>query len=125
MQHLFICNLPLEEDDKIQEANNEALRKYIVEAAAASGPEATGVERYRFLGYPIRAGDEVVMARDTFETMVHGKIHMWLGDQAKNGEDMGQGYAAVLDPIFFMHHANVDRIWSVWQKVGRYRNRVA
>jgi tyrosinase len=23
--------------------------------------------------------------------------------------------ASPADPVFFLHHANVDRIWSIWQ----------
>ena len=26
------------------------------------------------------------------------------------------GYSA-FDPIFYLHHSNVDRLWAVWQKL--------
>lgn len=29
---------------------------------------------------------------------------------------MGDPFASPSDPIFFMHHANIDRVWWSWQK---------
>lgn len=40
----------------------------------------------------------------------HGFMHV-----AVNGW-MGQFYTAALDPIFWCHHANIDRLWVVWRK---------
>ncbi len=31
---------------------------------------------------------------------------------------MGHPFTSPLDPIFFMHHCNIDRIWSEWQDEG-------
>ncbi|MGE5347514.1 MAG: tyrosinase family protein, partial [Acidithiobacillales bacterium] len=31
------------------------------------------------------------------------------------GGDMATA-ASPTDPLFFLHHANIDRIWSEWQK---------
>jgi tyrosinase len=39
----------------------------------------------------------------------HNFIHVWIGG------DMGVVNTAAYDPIFFIHHCNVDRIWAVWQ----------
>ena len=27
---------------------------------------------------------------------------------------MGSFYTAGLDPLFWLHHANIDRLWEVW-----------
>ncbi|WP_261765765.1 MULTISPECIES: tyrosinase family protein [Pseudoalteromonas] len=32
------------------------------------------------------------------------------------GGDMGNPMISPNDPIFWMHHAQIDRIWSEWQK---------
>jgi tyrosinase len=40
----------------------------------------------------------------------HGAIHV-----AVNG-DMGSFDTAALDPIFWIHHSNIDRLWNVWLK---------
>jgi polyphenol oxidase len=34
---------------------------------------------------------------------------------------MGNFYSAGRDPIFFSHHSNVDRLWSVWKTLGGKR----
>ncbi|KAJ3221300.1 hypothetical protein HK099_003604 [Clydaea vesicula] len=43
------------------------------------------------------------------EGLYHGKVHAWVGGH------MGGLETATNDPIFYMHHANVDRLWSEWQ----------
>ena len=40
---------------------------------------------------------------------MHNGVHGWVGG------DMG-AMTSPNDPIFFMHHAQVDRIWSIWQR---------
>jgi tyrosinase len=41
---------------------------------------------------------------------VHNAVHVWVGGS------MGSIPTAPADPIFWMHHANCDRLWSLWQK---------
>ncbi|WP_369420946.1 tyrosinase family protein [Algibacter mikhailovii] len=31
---------------------------------------------------------------------------------------MGVHGTAALDPIFFLHHANIDRMWDAWNITG-------
>src|SRR5262245_30342536 len=40
---------------------------------------------------------------------VHGSVHI------RTGGDMSAVPTAAYDPIFFLHHANVDRLWADWQ----------
>ncbi len=35
------------------------------------------------------------------------------------GGNMGQFSTAALDPIFWAHHSNVDRVWYLWNQLGR------
>jgi tyrosinase len=44
----------------------------------------------------------------------HGCIH----DDVGNGHGMGAIPWAANDPIFWMHHCNIDRIWASWNKAG-------
>nr|KAJ3422768.1 hypothetical protein HK105_006447 [Polyrhizophydium stewartii] len=46
--------------------------------------------------------------RQGFESVPHAQIHTNIGGHMA---DM----ASPNDPIFWVHHANVDRIWSLWQ----------
>jgi tyrosinase len=43
--------------------------------------------------------------------IIHGWPHLWVGDTMAD-----IGFAAC-DPLFWAHHANVDRIWAKWQVV--------
>ena len=45
---------------------------------------------------------------------VHGAVHVFIG----NGQGMGSVPWAANDPIFWMHHCNIDRIWVSWNASG-------
>jgi tyrosinase len=47
----------------------------------------------------------------------HGAIH----DNIGNSTGMGNVPYAARDPIFFLHHSNVDRLWASWNRAG-YQN---
>ncbi|XP_057949157.1 polyphenol oxidase, chloroplastic-like [Malania oleifera] len=75
-----------------------------------------------FLGNPYRAGDEPDPGAGSIENFPHGPVHVWCGDRTQpNLEDMGNFYSAGRDPIFYAHHANVDRMWTVWKGLGGKR----
>jgi tyrosinase len=46
------------------------------------------------------------------ETTPHGSMHVAVGGW------MGSFETAGLDPIFWLHHSNIDRLWNVWRKAG-------
>jgi len=46
----------------------------------------------------------------SLEGFIHGSPHVFLGG------DMENMYSSN-DPIFYMHHSNVDRIWALWQSL--------
>jgi tyrosinase len=43
------------------------------------------------------------------ETSMHNEVHNWVGGTMAT-------YYSPADILFWLHHANVDRIWSIWQK---------
>jgi tyrosinase len=48
----------------------------------------------------------------TFQTQlesIHDEVHMWVGGT------MGDISVAAYDPIFWAHHAMIDRCWYLWQ----------
>ncbi|CAM6115745.1 unnamed protein product [Calypogeia fissa] len=54
-----------------------------------------------------------------FEGGPHASIHWWTGDGDRGmSEDMGPAFSAARDPIFFAHHSNVDRLWTMWKSWG-------
>jgi tyrosinase len=48
--------------------------------------------------------------RAALEMGPHNMVHIWVG-----GNMAGAG--SPNDPVFFLHHAMVDRLWAKWQKV--------
>ncbi|MGW0884245.1 tyrosinase family protein [Streptomyces sp. NPDC002671] len=63
-----------------------------------------------------------VMQAGTFNTFVeglesvHDDIHVWVG------ATMGDIATAAADPLFYMHHANVDRLWWAWHPTHQNEN---
>ncbi len=45
-------------------------------------------------------------------TAMHGQTHEWVGG------DMNAGSPSPNDPIFFLHHTQVDRLWAAWQEAN-------
>ena len=62
---------------------------------------------------------ESIGAKDGFTTILeqnlHGQVHVLVGDPT----NMGSVPWAAKDPIFWLHHCNIDRIWAAWNKGGR------
>ncbi|GHA72498.1 tyrosinase family protein [Cognatilysobacter bugurensis] len=46
---------------------------------------------------------------------IHGRIHVLVGTRM----NMGQISYAAQDPLFWVHHANIDRLWASWNENGR------
>ncbi|KAK6135568.1 hypothetical protein DH2020_030676 [Rehmannia glutinosa] len=70
-----------------------------------------------FMGQPVRAGDDITMkcGAGSIEIAPHNTMHTWTGDPREpNTENMGVFYSAARDPIFYPHHANIDRLWTIW-----------
>ncbi|CDP22269.1 unnamed protein product [Coffea canephora] len=78
-----------------------------------------------FFGKEYRAGDAPSPGAGSIEAIPHIPIHRWVGDPRQpNGEDMGNFYSAGRDIVFYSHHANVDRMWTIWQQLGGKRKEV-
>ena len=55
------------------------------------------------------------------EDSPHGGVHMAVGGSAPRGL-MARFETAGRDPIFWLHHANIDRLWEAWLRRGNNRN---
>jgi tyrosinase len=55
------------------------------------------------------------------ETQPHDWVHGLVGGSDANDLPglMSHPLSAGLDPIFWLHHANIDRLWEVWRNGGR------
>ncbi|KAL2496604.1 Polyphenol oxidase II [Forsythia ovata] len=69
-----------------------------------------------FMGSPYREGTSPNPGPGASERGSHTSVHAWVGDPRQpSGEDLGNFYSAGRDPLFYCHHANVDRMWTLWQ----------
>ena len=50
------------------------------------------------------------------QTAMHNTVHQWVGGT------MVDPAISPADPLFWMHHANLDRIWSEWQVFNKNQN---
>ncbi|KAL5726818.1 catechol oxidase [Ranunculus cassubicifolius] len=66
-----------------------------------------------FMGQPILAG-QTLNGPGVLETL-HNTPHKWCGLTEKPRWDMGNFHTAARDTIFFGHHAEVDRLWSIYK----------
>jgi tyrosinase len=64
---------------------------------------------------PTQADVDAAMARTTFASFqrwleqVHNNVHLAVGGTMS-------GASSPADPLFFLHHANIDRLWARWQR---------
>jgi polyphenol oxidase len=68
--------------------------------------------------FEVFGGGRVVSRDDGqgfLEQFPHNLVHDWVGSRYGSNRDMGTLRYAALDPIFYLHHANIDRIWSLYQ----------
>ncbi|KAJ2163092.1 hypothetical protein GGF46_000021 [Coemansia sp. RSA 552] len=49
--------------------------------------------------------------RSSIENSIHGIVHLTLGG------DMNTMHSP-MDPVFWLHHSNVDRLWAQWQAIS-------
>ena len=68
---------------------------------------------------PSDANVQECLEQTTFENFsqllenYHGDVHIWVGGS------MSEVPTAGYDPIFWSHHAMIDRIWYIWQMSSR------
>lgn len=74
---------------------------------------------------PTATLDTTITGQSTFgghrsqnETSAHNRSHVFIGG---TGGNMTSTSTAAEDPIFFMLHANSDRLWSMWQRKNTNR----
>ncbi|KAL4580235.1 hypothetical protein LXL04_016421 [Taraxacum kok-saghyz] len=88
---------------------------------------SSGYNTRLFMGGEVKAGVNPISQNvkdlslgGSLENGVHTAAHRWVGNRRMpNGEDMGNFYSAGFDPVFYAHHANVDRMWNVWKALGK------
>ncbi|XP_024361473.1 polyphenol oxidase, chloroplastic [Physcomitrium patens] len=98
-------------DDYLRTENNRLMYNQMV-----SGPTTPSL----FFGSTYRFGWSGGMGGGTLEGAPHGTVHIFTGNPYSRNpyDDMGNLNVAALDPLFYAHHANIDRLWEVWKGMG-------
>lgn len=84
-------------------------------SGAASLPTATDLREVLAMGtYPqFQNGLESGAGITGFPSQqLHNGLHGWVGGH------MNSPTASPFDPIFYLHHCNIDRLWAMWQADG-------
>ena len=95
--------------DEVADAEEVALETCLLEESfiseAIGGDPGFGGRRTIFNHSGGPAGD--------LERLPHGSVHGAVGGP---GGWMSRFHTAGLDPIFWLHHCNIDRLWAVWMQ---------
>lgn len=94
--------------------------KPIMTAASFTDFGGSGNEELPVVGQT--QGDPQQMGE--LEAGPHGLVHVWTTDPKSfsGAPDMGALASAGFDPVFFAHHANIDRLWDVWIQNSAHAN---
>ena len=73
-----------------------------------------GVKSFRnalegWIGYYVTPADAGGADPDHSPPSLHNRVHVWVGGSMSP-------LSSPNDPVFFLHHCNVDRLWAVWQR---------
>ncbi|GAA4035727.1 hypothetical protein GCM10022409_20570 [Hymenobacter glaciei] len=71
-------------------------------------------------GGPNTAFSHSGQGHGNFERNPHDLVHVYVGGQLSDTEYglMADPNTAALDPVFYLHHCNIDRLWAVWNASG-------
>ena len=89
--------------------NTERKSGWPTETSRAPGraPQVPGPPYQQEWAYAMKATNYTDFSQRIWS--VHDTLHVWVGGT------MGQVDWAAYDPLFFAHHANIDRAWRIWQ----------
>ena len=80
------------------------------------------IEGWRgFAGMKCEKGlmDPVKIKGNTAPNRLHNAVHLWVGGAAGPADDDAGGTMTLStspnDPVFWLHHANIDRLWAKWE----------
>ena len=109
---------PIELDPDAVELETALTQAHFVGAAKGGSPVFGGRRTGSQRGAAQEDGDEGFL-----EHSPHDHVHADIGGALNNvlNNRLGQGLmsnpnSSALDPIFWLHHANIDRLWEVWLK---------
>ena len=109
----------VQQRDSAMNAGGQLPTNFVSTAAALSLVPFTGPVGAGFGGGQTAGRTHNGPARGSLENVPHGAVHGGVGGLSgwmSSFEFAGQ------DPIFWLHHANIDRLWEVWMHQGSRTN---
>jgi len=102
-------------DLALEQGKRGAIPNDAGEVQLARQPDTIRQEGLPGTHLPTQADIDQVLAYSDIQSFTanledwHGQVHMWVGGH------MSDIPFAAYDPIFWAHHAMIDRIWRIWQ----------
>ncbi len=95
-----------------------------VSAACMANDLYTGSDRSTPLpgfGGPLTAFSHSGRVHGNMESNPHDLVHVYTGGSVSDSNYglMADPGTAALDPIFYLHHCNIDRMWAAWNAAGK------
>ncbi|MGY4558732.1 tyrosinase family protein [Bacillus thuringiensis] len=110
-------NLPIKEDLDL------AMNEIFYDTPPYNASPFTIGFRNRLEGWVTMRGDNRVK---TIGSQLHNRVHLWVGGRwIENGvEKVGSmvPMTSPNDPVFFLHHCFVDKVWADWQALQAQSN---
>lgn len=103
---MFGADNPLNDTTRIQ-GPEDALPLDFTEL----GPAMRGPTFRHFVGYP--RSPLAPQIEGTLEQSAHNNVHNWIGGNMASFDGAG------FDPMFALHHGNIDRLWAAWQNASK------
>ncbi|MEL7533301.1 MAG: tyrosinase family protein, partial [Bacteroidota bacterium] len=81
-----------------------------------------------FGGMKVNHPDSMGLYFSAFENQPHNLLHLAVGGFVWDKQDslkingighMSDPRRAALDPVFWLHHSNIDRLWYCWEQSGK------
>jgi Common central domain of tyrosinase/Polyphenol oxidase middle domain len=97
----------------------------IVDAAVIHTGKARAMREPAFAIGPNQPGfGGPILTNPAHSNRLHGRLELAVHDEIHDdvGGMMGDVMAAANDPLFWVHHSNVDRLWVEWLKLGGGRS---
>jgi hypothetical protein len=69
-----------------------------------ASPKARGGHNIQVVGFGVLEG------------FPHNRVHNCVGGGFNHSQGFMLNFLSPVDPIFFLHHANIDRLWDVWTR---------
>ena len=88
----------------------------LIAVALSTILDALGPRDFLSFGSPKALNHSSSSGFSMLENQPHNLVHNCVGGVYNNVGGFMQAFMSPTDPIFFLHHGNIDRLWDVWTR---------